>query len=105
MSTTKAPARGTEVKLKISITPHAIANYTMDDFDVAVEFYGNLGKVNVKKEDCIRLDESNYLAVVDTATTGCGVLDARVTALIPDADCADGYRTEVVIVKGIETIY
>lgn len=105
MSTIKAPARGTEVKLKISITPHAIANYTMDDFDFAVEFYGNIGKVELKKEDCIRLDESNYLAVVDTAITGCGVLDARVSAFIPDADCADGYRTEVVIVKGIETIY
>ena len=58
-----------------------------------------------QKEDCIRLDENNYLAVVDTAITGCGVLDARVSAFIPDADCEDGIRTEMVIVKGIETIY
>ena len=104
MSTIKAPARGTEVKLKISIFA-STANYTMDDFDFSVEFYGNIGKVELKKEDCIRLDENNYLAVVDTATTGCGVLDARVSAFIPDADCEDGFRTEVVIVKGIETIY
>lgn len=104
MSTTKAPARGTEVKLKISISA-STANYTMDDFGFVVEFYGNIGKVELKKEGCIRLDENNYLAVVDTAITGCGVLDARVSALIPDADCEDGFRTEVVIVKGIETIY
>ena len=104
MSNMKAPAKGTELKLNININI-PIGNYTMDDIDFSIEFYGNKGVVSVQKDKCIRVDESNYLAVVNTATTGCGVLDARVTAYIPDADCEDGLRTEVVFVKNIETVY
>lgn len=104
MSKTKYPGRGTEVKYNISITAN-LANYTMDDFDFSVIFYGGLGVVKVEKAECIRVDANNYLAIVDTALTGPGNLDAKVTAQIPDADCPDGLRTEVAIVSGIEKIY
>lgn len=104
MSNVKSPVRGTEVKLNISITP-AVLQRTMDDFDFTIDFYGESGMVTIPKANCIRIDESNYVAIVDTALTGSGTLDARVTALIPDADCEDGLRTEVVLVKGIQTIY
>lgn len=104
MSTIKSPGKGTEIKFNVSITP-SVADYTMDDFDFVVEFYGNSGRVSVEKDDCIRVDEDNYLAIVDTDTTGCGTLDAKVTAYIPDDDCEDGLRTEVVIISGIDTVY
>lgn len=104
MSKIKSPGMGTEVKLNISIVP-SVLQYTMDQFDFSIDFYGDNGMLNIPKAQCIRVDESNYVAIVDTSVTGSGSLDARVTAFIPDEDCDDGLRTEVVLVKGIETIY
>ena len=100
----KSPAKGTECKFQFSISP-ASASETMDDFAFKIDFYGSAGVVSLDKEHCIRIDANNYLAIVDTAITGSGRLDARITAHIPDSDCEDGFRTEVAIVSGIETIY
>ena len=102
--TIKSPAKGTECKFKVSIRPASIS-HTMDNFEFKVDFYGNAGMVTLPKDKCQRIDEHNYLAIVDTAITGSGRLDARVTAYIPDLDCEDGIRTEVAIASGIETIF
>lgn len=46
----------------------------------------------------IKVDEDNYLALVDTATIGIGNLHITLTAYIPDNDLNGGIRKEVVCV-------
>lgn len=90
---------GTELKLNINIEP--IGSTTMDNYDFEVEVYCSIKRiVTIQKKDAIRIDESNYVVLVDTKETGAGDLKCRVTAHIPDDDFADGFRTEVV---GLDT--
>lgn len=89
------PFVGTELKLNVNIEP--IGDITMDDYDFFVEVYCSIKRVlTIHKKDAIRIDENNYVVLVDTAQTGAGDLKCRVTAYIPDEDFADGLRTEVV---------
>ena len=86
---------GTEVKLNINIEP--IGGAVMDDYDFSCEFYClPNASIRLNKDQLIRTDENNYLAVIDTMPLGVGELKCKVTAYIPDADCNDGIRTEVI---------
>lgn len=88
---------GSELKLNVSIEP--IGALTMDDYDFVVEIYCSNQKVlNIPKADAIRVDEENYVVLVDTKVIGTGRIKCKVTAEIPDADFRDAYRTEVVII-------
>lgn len=95
---------GTELKLNVSIEP--IGGYSMDDYDFDVEFYCYSNrKVMLNKSALIKDDSNNYLAIVDTKNLGTGALKCRVTAQIPDADCNDGIRTEVLVLDtGIQVM-
>lgn len=89
------PFIGTELKLNINIEP--MGDVTMDDYDFEVEVYCSIKRVlTIKKEDAIRIDENNYVILVDTALTGAGDLKCKVTAYIPDGDFGDALRTEVI---------
>lgn len=98
---------GTKPKLNINIEP--IGEVTMDDYDFEVDIYCSLKRVQTtKKEDAIRVDENNYIVLVDSNLLGHGDVKAKVTAYIPDDDFDDGIRPEVayvatdlVIVKGV----
>lgn len=88
---------GSELKLNVSIEP--IGTLTMDDYDFVVEVYCSNQKVlNIPKSQAIRVDEENYVVLVDTKVIGTGRIKCKVTAQIPDADFSDSYRTEVVII-------
>lgn len=95
---------GTELKLNINIEP--IRTVTMDSYDFEVEVYCSPKKtIIVKKNDAIRIDESNYVILIDTNVVGAGDLKCKVTAQIPDADFSDMIRTEVVAMDtGIKII-
>ena len=86
---------GTELKLNINIEP--IGNVTMDDYDFEVDVYCSVKRVlTIKKSDAIRIDQNNYVILVDTAQTGAGELKCKITAYILDEDFKDAFRTEVV---------
>ena len=88
---------GSELKLNVSISP--IGDITMDDYDFTVETYCSIQKVvSIPKAETIRVDEENYVVLVDTNEIGVGRIKLKVTALIPDADFPDSLRTEVVII-------
>ena len=95
---------GTEIKLNVSIEP--IGGLTMDEYDFKVDvFCSNSKVVSVKKDDAIRVDEKNYIVLVDTNIVGQGRLRCKITAELPDDDFADGYRTEIAIIDtGIDII-
>lgn len=86
---------GTELKLNIHIEP--IDGLTMDDYDFSVDVYCSPKRaIHVTKNECIRLDESHYIVLVDTAVVGVGSLICKVTSQLPDSDFEDMYRTEIV---------
>lgn len=88
---------GTELKLNISVDQ--ISGYTMDDYDFTAEFYCfSNRRIQLAKDAFIRSDENNYVAVIDTRSLGAGAVKCKVTAYIPDSDCADGLRTEVCVI-------
>ena len=89
---------GTELKLNINIEP--IEGQTMDKYNFEVEAFCSPHKsITIKKGDnyCIRVDESNYIILVDTSKVGIGNLKCKVTAFIPDTHFDDFFRTEVVL--------
>lgn len=89
---------GTELKLNIHIEP--IDGITMDKYDFSVDVYCSPKKVvHANKSDCIRIDENNYIVLVDTNVIGVGTLLCKVTASIPDGDFSDMCRTEIVCNK------
>ena len=93
------PFLGTELKLNINIEP--MGDTTMDDYDFIVDAYCSVKKtISIPKKDAIRVDENNYMVLVDTNLIGSGRLKCRITAYVPDADFDDGLRTEV---AGIDT--
>ena len=88
---------GTEAKLNISVEP--MEGAVMDNYDFECEFYCLPNRRLVfGKEQLIRVDENNYIAVIDTKPLGVGMLKCKVTAYLPDADCEDGVRTEVILI-------
>lgn len=95
---------GTEIKLNVSI--ESIGGLTMDEYDFKVDvFCSNSKVVSATKKDCIRIDEKNYVVLVDTNAVGHGRLRCKITAELPDIDFADGYRTEIAILDtGIDII-
>lgn len=84
---------GTVYKLNVNI--ELPGSLTMDDVDFTCEFFVWRETVEVKKDDMIRLDESNYIAVLDSRLIGRGEINNRTTVMIPDNDIEGGFRTEV----------
>lgn len=89
---------GTELKLNIHIEP--LDGLTMDNYDFNVDVYVSQRKmVSAKKEQCVRVDENNYIVLVDTTVIGAGDVTVKVVAQIPDSDFEDGLRTEVMQIQ------
>lgn len=66
----------------------------MDDVDFTAEFYCTRS-ITILKKDMVRIDENNYIAVIDSKKIGKGSIKMRITVNIPDADIPDGIRTEI----------
>lgn len=94
--------QGTEVKINVNIEP--INGVHMSEYDFSFTFYTHNGaRGNIKKgivlikEDLIKADDDNYIAIVDTSNMGAGEIMCRITAYIPDEDIIDDQiRTEIV---------
>lgn len=95
---------GSELKLNVSIAP--IGTLTMDDYNWVIEVWTSAKRVvTIEKKDSKKVDENNYIILVDTADIGTGDLKCKVNAQIPDGDFADNYRTEIVVIDtGIKIV-
>ena len=88
---------GTEMKLNISVDP--IGDITMETYDFIVDVFCSPTKVlTISKEDAIKVDANNYIVLIDTTALGTGKVKVKLTAIIPDDDFSDGFRTEIAIV-------
>lgn len=92
-------ALGTELKINVHVEP--MDGYHMSDYEFECAFYVYANKkVVYKKEEMKRVDDDNYLAMinsVDALKLGRGHINLEFTAYIPDADFKDGSRTEKAI--------
>ena len=94
---------GTELKLNINIAK--LEEFTMDDYDFNVEVYCSAKRViTITKEEAIRIDENNYVILIDSGELGAGDVKCKVTAYVPDYDFPDTLRTEIVGVDAGVTI-
>ena len=76
---------GTFLKFNVSLS--LPGGFTMDDVDFTCEFFVYSDKVfRVAKADMVKVDENNYIAVVDTTKIGAGKLKLTVTAYVPDGN-------------------
>ena len=88
---------GTEMKLNISVDP--IGDITMETYDFVVDVFCSPSKVlTISKGDAIKVDANNYILLIDTTALGTGKVKVKLTAIIPDDDFSDGFRTEIAIV-------
>ena len=95
---TLPPSLGTE--LKLNVNAELGNNLHLADVDFTATFYTQMRRSEVfAKEDMVKVDDDNYIAVIDTTNLGTGEYMMKLTAEIPDADCEDGFRTEVVKVS------
>lgn len=90
-------ALGTE--LKLNITANLGEHLHLCDVNFTTVFYSKpeTGRqVVINKDELVEIDDDNYVAIVDTDKIGTGEYWMKLFVYIPDEDCPDGYRTEVV---------
>lgn len=88
---------GSDAKLNVSICTNTL---TMDDFDFSCEFYCSSSKNKlIAKDEMIRKDEKNYVAVFNTEDIGLGVIKCIIRAELPDSDCEDGIFNDILVVN------
>lgn len=86
--------------LKMNITAQLPDSLHLSDVNFAAFFFCRgmpAGGQNVTKGDMSRVDDDNYLAVVNTRCVGSGEYWCRLTVYIPDTDCPEGVRPEIVV--------
>lgn len=92
------PSLGTTLKLLVSADLGE--GIHLEDVDFSCVFFRsgiNTGQ-QVSKEAMMKLNQDEYIAVVDTNVIGTGEYYMRLTAYLPDTDVESGIRTEVVVV-------
>lgn len=94
---------GTQVKLNIHIEP--LGSLSMADYDFECKFFIFPKKfVLITKNDMIKVDNNNYLAMVDTTGLGTGQMHLTLTAFIPDTDFESVRREVVCVNTGINVV-
>lgn len=85
---------GTKFKLNINMKP--IDGVHLSDVEWDAIIFTDTGIKNqvIPKKEAIKVDDDNYIIVVDSSVCGAGRYYATLTAYIPDPDFSDGIRTE-----------
>lgn len=84
---------GTKLKFAIAISSPGF-DINEDDFTVDIRRGAKL--IHFEKEDLVVDENNQYYVCFDTAELGGGIIEAIITAFVPDDDFDDGIRTEVV---------
>lgn len=85
---------GTELKINVNVKP--IGNTHLSGCDFICTFFVNSNKTVVKKkEDMIKMDDDNYIALINSEDLGAGTIKMTIKVLVPDSAFEDNYRTEI----------
>lgn len=89
---------GTVLKLNIHIDPINGISISENDFTVTAYTPHRLSQIIATKDNLIKVDDNNYILVVDTSLIGTGQLKIKVEADVEDYEIEGGYRKEVAVV-------
>ena len=67
--------------------PFAVTVYNADKKDAAI---------TTDKDECIRVNDNEYVVLVDTSLLGVGIYMLSICVQIPDSDFTSGYRKEII---------
>ncbi len=84
---------GTKLKYAISISSQGF-DISSDNFTIDLK-RGSIG-LHFEKDDLIVDNNGQYYVCFDTRVFGEGIIEAIITAFVPDDDFEDGFRTEVI---------
>ena len=92
------PSIGTT--LKLLITADLGDNIHLEDVDFTCVFFreGLRNGQTIEKQEMIRMNKDEYIAVVDTKIIGTGEYYMKLSVRIPDNDVEGSLRDEVVVV-------
>lgn len=85
---------GTELKINVNVKP--IGNIHLSGCDFTCTFFVSSAKTVVKnKSDMIKVDDDNYIALINSEDLGVGTIKMTIKVLVPDPAFEDNYRTEI----------
>lgn len=87
---------GTKLKYALTITSPGFDMLT-DDF--TVDILGGRKRLHFDKEDLVVDENDQYYVCFDTEELGGGIIEAVITAFVPDDDFDDSIRKEVVKIE------
>lgn len=87
---------GTELKINLHMEP--MGEIHLSGCEFSLQAYATGRGYEIRKEQCIQVDDDNYIVLVDTAKTGAGAIKLKMTIDLPDADFNDGKRREVLLI-------
>lgn len=86
-------------KMKTVLTACLGNNLHLADVNFTCDVYASNSSarsITLRKEDMSRIDDDHYAMIIDTTLLGTGQYHCRLAVFIPDNDCEDGVRPEVV---------
>lgn len=94
---------GTEMKFALSL--ELPGGLTMDEVGFEALFYVYSNRtVTIPKSGMTRIDGDTYVVTLDTSLIGGSRIKCQVRVEIPDANMADGVRTEIIGIETDETV-
>lgn len=91
---------GSEIKVRVRVTNIDGGN-KMSGVAFNCKFYTTQysadpsRKVVLQKSQMLQIDDDTYVALVDSALVGTGILICEITMYVPDYETTDGVRTEI----------
>lgn len=85
---------GTQLKINVNVEP--IGDIHLSNCDFKCTFFINPKKtIEQKKSGLIKVDDDNYIALIDSSLLGTGTIRMTIEVDIPDTDFPSGYRKEI----------
>lgn len=99
-----ASVLGTAIKFNVGMTP--IDGFHLANVDFVIEVFSSNGgkKIAIPKTETLRVDDDNYLVMVDSKEVGSGDYYLTLWVDIPDTDFPSGIRKEGKTIKTNVTI-
>ena len=85
-----------DTRFKINVNMQPLDGYHLGNTEWEAMVFTQMGRrrKTFKKDDCVKVDEDNYIVPIDSAELGAGKYYITLTVYIPDSDFSDGFRKE-----------
>lgn len=85
---------GTQLKINVNVEP--IGSIHLSNCQFKCTFFINPKKtIELEKSSMIKVDDDNYIALIDSSLLGTGTIRMTIEVDIPDTDFPSGLRKEI----------